>query len=178
MAIYLVSGMSGVGKTTIVKSLEEEGLWKECISYTTRRMRVNEENGITYNYINLEQFINMYENNEFAEATLYGGNLYGIAKEDIENTLLENNNCVIIVDYEGYKQIKEIYPSAIGLFITMSKEECYQNMLNRGDSIENAEKRISTYEKEFENYINYEHILENQTGHLDYIKNFIRNMVS
>src|SRR5690606_3695183 len=135
----------------------------EVVSHTTRDIREKdgEVNGVTYYYVSKEDFKKMEDNNEFAERIEYDGNFYGVSKREIDGLLKGQENVYIIVEYEGYKQIKKIYPDAIGIFMYMSKEECMANMLLRGDSLDKAMKRISTYEKEMMSRYQYDYVVKN-----------------
>lgn len=177
MAIFLITAPSGSGKTTIAQSLQSKGSWEECVSHTTRPMRAGEEDGVTYYFTERDKFIEMLENGEFAENVEYDGNLYAISKEEIKRVESKNKHVFVIVEYNGYKQMKEIYPDAIGIFLYMSKEDCMANMLLRGDSIENAIKRISTYDEEMKNIDKYDYVVKNVRNKKDWTERIIVGII-
>lgn len=164
MAIFLITAPSGAGKTSLVHELERHGFWEECISHTTRLMREGEIDGKTYYFISDEEFYNMLNNNEFVEHVVYHENHYGIAKSEIERVLNKGNHVAIIVDYNGYLQIKKQYPDAIGIFVWATKEDCFNNMIERGDNSASANERISTYEQEMLNKYMYDYVVKNVRG--------------
>jgi len=166
MTMYLITAPSGAGKTTIVNELSKAGWWNECISHTTRPMRTGEIQNKTYYYINRGEFIESFDAGEFAESVTYDGNYYAIANSEISRVEKLGKDIVIIVEYDGYTQIKRLYPDAVGVFLYMSKEDCMANMLLRGDSIDKATKRIKKYEGEMHNSYQYDYVIKNVRGKL------------
>lgn len=177
MAIFLITAPSGAGKTTVAHNLASRGVWKECISHTTRPIRKGEVDGKTYYYISKEKFEAMQENNMMAEAVTYDGHMYGIDKQEISRVQKLSKNIYIIVEYEGYKQVKSQYPEAIGIFLYMSKEDCLANMLLRGDSMENAMKRIEKYDSEMKNSVEYDYVIKNVRGAFPNTCNIVNNII-
>jgi|SRR5690606_21575975 len=178
MAIFLITGASGSGKTSIAQMIQKSGTWQECISTTTRPMRDGEVEGKTYYYVDKEQFEAMYENGEFAEKVEYDGNLYGITKKEIERVMSKGRHVFIIVEYNGYLQIKEQYPEAIGIFLYMDKEDCMANMLLRGDSLEKATARINTYDEEIVNRKYFDYVIKNVRGKMVSTVQIIRGIIT
>lgn len=184
MAIYLITGASGSGKTTIAQNIAKQGMWRECVSHTTRPMRDGEKDGITYYFVSKEKFKEMYTNQEFAEKVQYDGNYYGITKEEI-NTVTSGEfhygkkevDVFIIVEHDGYRQIKSIYPNAIGIFLWMTKEECLANMLLRGDNMNKALKRIETYDDEMKNRYDYDYVVRNVRNSQSFTESVIKAII-
>jgi guanylate kinase len=164
MTIFLITGASGTGKTTLAENISERDVWKECISTTTRPMRKGEVKGETYYFVSQQEFNELQSKNVFVETVLYDGNRYGVTHKEIERVLERNKNAYIIVEHDGYKQLKEIYPDAIGIFLYISKEDCMVNMLHRGDSLDKALKRIETYDDEMLNREDYDYVIKNVRG--------------
>lgn len=164
MTLFLITAPSGVGKTTLAHELESAGYWKECISHTTRPMRNGEVDGQTYYFITKEEFKKMYDNGEFAEHVEYDGNFYALSKKEINRVMEKYGNAFAIVEYNGYTQMKKLYPEAVGIFLWATKEECMINMLSRGDSLESANNRIAKYEEEIKNKDKYDYVIRNIQG--------------
>jgi guanylate kinase len=177
MGIFLITAPSGAGKTTMVKELQSQGIWEECISHTTRPMRDGEINGDTYHFVEEDDFVEAYQAGEFAEKVEYDGNYYGITHEEINRVIKNGKHVAIIVEYEGYKQIKELYPEAIGIFLYMSKEDCMANMLLRGDSLEKATSRINKYEDEMKNRNEYDYVVKNVRNKREYTSSIIKSIL-
>lgn len=177
MTLFLITGASGTGKTTLAQILLSQKHWKECISTTTRPMRKNEIDGVTYDFVNLEDFEIMKNNLEFAETVVYDGNSYGITKDEINLKTKDDYHAFIIVDFNGYEQVKEIYPDAVGIFLHMTKEDCLANMLLRGDSIEDAMKRINRYDDEMKNRIHFDYVVKNVRNKQNATTNLLKNLI-
>lgn len=164
MAIFLMTAPSGAGKTTLAQRLQKLGVWQECISHTTRPMRNGEVEGVTYYYIDEKSFLESVKDDLFAEHVRYDGHFYGISKNEIERVIGKGNHVFIIVNYDGYQQVKNAYPDAVGIFIHMSKEDCMANMLLRGDKIEKATSRIEKYNEEMKNRHDFDYVIKNVRG--------------
>ena len=141
MIITLI-GPSGSGKSTIEKeivSVVENS--KKVISHTSRKKREGEIDGIDYHFVDKDFFIKNKE--DFLEFVEFGGNYYGVFKDSLH---LDKIN-VIVVEPEGDKQIskkaKEFGFSKISIILTISKESQKKRMLERGDSEEMINKRLS-----------------------------------
>lgn len=178
MAIFTITAPSGAGKTTIAEFVAKYSNWVEAISHTTRPLRDGEEHGKTYYFVNKGDFFDMAERGEFAESVEYDGNYYGISNKEIERVQKEGSHVYIIVEFEGYKQIKEIYPDSIGIFLYMSKEDCMANMLLRGDSFEKAMSRIEKYKDEISKRNAFQYVIKNVRGKQVQTVNVLRAIIS
>lgn len=181
MTILLITAPSGAGKTTVMNYLQDNyGIYSygECISHTTRPSREGEINKKTYHFIDEMEFEEMDCGNLFAEKTVYDGYYYGITKEEIKDVSAKYKQPYIIVNHDGYKQVKEHYPDAVGIFLHMSKEDCLANMLLRGDSIEKATKRIVTYEDEMKNRGDYDYVIKNVRNKMTYTAEIINRIAN
>lgn len=167
MTIYLVTAPSGCGKTTLVHLLARQGFWNECISHTTRKPREGEIKDKTYYFTDNKTFLESLGAGWFVEHVTYDGCHYGISEAEILRVGNLGRDIVIIVENDGYKQIKDKYPDAVGIFLHMSKEDCMANMLLRGDSIDKAINRIKKYEDEMKNRNEYDYVIKNVRGKLD-----------
>ena len=86
--ILILSSPSGAGKTTLAKKIEiSDSNFKISVSYTTRTPRLNEINGVDYNFISINKFEELSNQNKFLEQAKVFGNYYGTLKEPIEENL-------------------------------------------------------------------------------------------
>jgi len=160
--IYLLLGHSGSGKSTIASALISRGLNK-ITTYTTRKPRSSEVDGIDYNFIDIEDFKKLDKENKFIGTTNYVGNFYSTLKKDLEDNYL-NKDCVIVVDKEGVVEIKKEFPKSICIYLKCSKEVLEERMKKRDDNYKDIKKRLS--------------VLEDLTPYADYIVDSDRDIDS
>lgn len=181
MAMFIIVAPSGSGKTSIMNYIQREitgmDYIGECISHTTRQPRDGEVNGETYYFSKKEEFEFMEFEEMFVESVEYGGNKYGMSKEEINKRLRMHKHIYIIAEFHGYQQLKELYPQAVGIFLHMSKEDCMANMLLRGDSIDKATLRINTYEDEIKNKKEFDYVVKNVRNRMYATANVILNII-
>jgi len=160
--IILISP-SGGGKTAIFnKILAEENEIKYSVSFTTRKARINEVNGIDYNFISEEKFLEMRSSDEFLESAKVHGYWYGTSKNYI-NSVLKNNHIIMDIDVQGAKQIMNSDVDHITVFILPpSREVWLQRLKGRGtDSDEVIRVRLETAEKEIQEISNFQYLVIN-----------------
>ncbi|MGQ9472561.1 MAG: guanylate kinase [Candidatus Caldatribacteriaceae bacterium] len=116
--LFVLSGPSGVGKSTIRRKVMEvcQGL-RYSVSFTTRLPRVNEVNGVDYHFVDLQTFERMRERGEFVEWAKVHGNYYGTPRGPLEKWWQEGLDVILEIDVQGAKQVKKIYPQGIFVFI-------------------------------------------------------------
>lgn len=102
-------GPSGSGKSTLVKKLMSEFPDKLgfSISHTTRKPRPGEVNGEHYHFTDKENMSNAIKDGKFIESATFSGNMYGTSKEAVEKVLEADKVCILDIDTQGVKQIKQ-----------------------------------------------------------------------
>lgn len=135
--IIVISGTSGVGKSTILKqALKAREDLIFSVSVTTRSPREGEVDGVDYDFITQEQFDEMERNGEFAECDNHYMKSYGTPLGQLQEKL-SRGNAVLDIDPNGAKQIKAKYPDATLIFIEPpSMEELEKRLRSRGDTSE------------------------------------------
>ena len=176
--IFTITAPSGAGKTTLAQALQAYGYWVEAISHTSRKMRDGEVEGTTYYYKSKDKFQSMIGCEEFAEWVEYDGSYYGISHKEIERVMKTGSHVFIIVDYNGFTQIKEQYPDSVNIFLHMTKEDCMANMLLRGDSIKSATSRIEKYDDEMKNRGEFDYVVKNVRGQQLATESILKAIVS
>lgn len=161
--LFIISSPAGGGKTTITNLLLEElPFLKRVITYTTRKKRKNEIDGVDYVFLKKEEFENLISQNAFLEYALVHGNYYGTPKKEVFQLLEEGFDVILVIDVQGMKQIKQIYPAVITVFILPpSIDELINRMRLRGESEEEIQKRLDTAKKEIPYWKEYDYIVIN-----------------
>ena len=116
--LYIVSAPSGSGKTTLLQYLIEN--FEDLIfsvSYTTRRPRGHEKDGVEYFFIERDEFLRMIEAEDFLEWAEYHGNLYGTSRRFVEDSIAAGSDVILDIDVQGAGQIKEKVADAVTIFL-------------------------------------------------------------
>ncbi len=160
--LYVLSGPSGSGKTTLAKHLVNTVDYVDfAISYTTRKIRDGEKDGIDYKFIDEEKFRFMIDSNQFAEWAEVHGNLYGTPIDEIEKVLDKGIDILLDIDVQGSLQIKTKYRNSVHIFlippdlITLRKRLSKRNTENSSE----LEKRMEMAIKEISRINNYDYII-------------------
>lgn len=143
--VVIVSGPSGVGKSTICRMVAER--LKDVylsVSVTTRPKAENEVDGREYWFISKEQFQQRIDEGLLLEYAEVFGNLYGTPKDKADQALQQGKTAILEIDPQGAEQVKAIYPEAIMIFILPpTQRELAERIRDRGrEDIEQAEERL------------------------------------
>lgn len=143
--LIVISGPSGVGKSTVVGALADRHRFFFSISATTRTARPGETNGVEYYFVDSDEFERMRDRGDLLEWAEYSGNLYGTPRAPVLERLASGDDVLLDIEVKGAMQVKESYPGAITLFLTPpTEEELERRLRNRGDTaLEDIERRLS-----------------------------------
>jgi len=162
--LIVISAPSGTGKTTVVKKLLQQSTNLEAsVSFTTRKMRENEKEGLDYFFVSEKTFTNMIKNDDFLEHATVFGNFYGTEKKSVSENLKEGVNVILEIDWQGALQIKSSMPSCVMIFlIPPSKEVLLARLKNRGtDSDQEIAYRFNQAVLDLEQSNKFDHVLVN-----------------
>ena len=163
--LLVVSGPSGAGKGTICKALlNKNDQIKLSVSATTRKPRNGEVHGVNYFFIEKEEFTKMIENGEFLEYAQIYDNFYGTPKAAIIECLEKGQDVILEIEMQGARQIKEVYPEGVFIFVLPpSLEELKSRLVGRGtETQEEIEKRFSCAFEEINQIVNYDYFIVNE----------------
>ena len=162
--LIVISAPSGTGKTTVVKKLLQQSINLEAsVSFTTRKMRENEKEGLDYFFISEKTFTNMIQNDDFLEHATVFGNFYGTEKKSVSESLKKGVNIILEIDWQGALQIKSSMPSCVMIFlIPPSKEVLLTRLKNRGtDTDQEIAYRFNQAVLDLEQSNKFDHVLVN-----------------
>ena len=167
--LFVISGLSGAGKDSVVDGLKEAGLdYTRVITATTRSMRTGESEGNPYHFVSVEKFKEMIENKEFFEWARVYDNYYGNSKKVVNEALASGKPVILRIDCQGAKTIKEKIPETCVIFIVPPSIEILEARLRkRGtDSEEVIRRRLVEVEKESQTPDLWDHVIVNEEGKL------------
>lgn len=130
--VFLV-GVSGSGKDTVRKALVETGNYHYIVSHTTRQPRLNhgilEKDGRNYHFVNQQQVLNMLSNNEFVEAKMFSGNIYGTSIAEVQKAHDENKIAITEIEVKGVAEYQQIAHSTMPIFLLPPDFKTWQQRL-------------------------------------------------
>jgi guanylate kinase len=162
----VVSGASGVGKTTLCRRLMDRVPdLAFSISATTRKRRSNETDGEDYVFVSNDEFERMKSGGEFAEWALVHGELYGTPKKHLDALLADGKSVLLDIDVQGGVRIMEAYPEGVSIFVTPPTFQVLENRLRsrQSETEEAIRKRLQNAVGEMEYVVKYGYIVVNDT---------------
>lgn len=162
--LYVISGPSGVGKTSII-----DGVMKRVnnvvfsVSCTTRPKRPNEVEGRDYFFVDEETFMRMVERDEFLEWAVVHGYYYGTPRKFVEEQLRKNINVILDIDVQGAMTVMKKFKDAVFIFVAPpSFDELKKRLLKRGtEQREDMIKRLEDAKKELEQIPKFQYLIVN-----------------
>lgn len=162
--LFIVSAPSGAGKTTLVERLvEQTPRLKMSRSYTSRRAREGETDGVDYNFVTRERFEAMRAVGEFLEWADVFGNLYGTSATDTERILDSGCDLVLVIDVQGARKVRRRGIETTAVFVMPPSFDILEKRL-RGrsqDSEEAIQRRLQIARQEVAAYAEYDYVVIN-----------------
>jgi guanylate kinase len=163
--LYIVSGPSGAGKTSIAAPvLAAMDDVEMSVSLTTRARRPGEVDGLAYHFVSEGEFDARVAANALAEWAVVHGFRYGTERATIDRILDGGRDVLLDIDVQGAAQIKLAYPGAVSVFLLPpSREHLQERLRGRGtDDAATVERRLEGACREIEAMTDYDYVIVNE----------------
>jgi guanylate kinase len=157
--VFVITGPSGVGKGTLIRTLlERVPELQLAVSATTRPPRPGEEDGVHYHFLSDAEFDQRVLDGDFLEHADYSGRRYGTLKSE-----LDKNDVVLEIEVQGARQVAKEMPEAVRIFIAPpSQDELRVRLIGRGhETPEQIDARLAVAKAELAAKDEFAHVVVN-----------------
>jgi guanylate kinase len=180
--VFVLSGPSGVGKSTLIEHLKTDGFpITYCVTATTRPARTGEEHGKHYYFLSDAEYDALLAADQFLEhAVVHNLYRYGIPLQSIRDGLRRGTDLIMAPDVQGASTVRWKLPNAITIFLRpASLEELLPRLEARGTETEEERRiRLATAEREMQRMSEYDYVIINQSGSLERAMNDLKAIIS
>ena len=162
--VFVITGPSGVGKGTLIRTLREQvPELALSVSATTRAPRPGEEDGVHYRFLTDDEFERLVGEGAFVEHARYSGRRYGTLRSELDRHLEAGTPVVLEIEVQGARQVRETMPEAVQIFIAPPSEDALRaRLVGRGDtSAEDMAQRLAVAREELAARDEFEHVIVN-----------------
>ncbi len=178
--LIVISGPSGVGKDSVLRSMKECGLpFHFVVTATTRPRRPEEIHGKDYFFVKKEEFAHMIDQDELIEYAIVYGDYKGIPKQQVREALSSGKDVVMRLDVQGAATLRKLAPEAVLIFLTTQSEEELVERLKRRktDAAEDLSLRIATARQELKRANEFDYVIVNSDNHLGETTNTVVSII-
>lgn len=162
--LFVFAAPSGAGKTTLVHAVvTKRPELRFSISYTTRKPRKNEADGVDYLFVTEKKFMQLRDEGEMLEYAKVFDNYYATSRSQVEKHLADNRNVILEIDWQGAQQVRESMPECVTIFILPPSVEELERRLRdrRTDSAEVIERRLRDALSDMSHWTEFDHVIIN-----------------
>ena len=162
--LFVFAAPSGAGKTTLVHAMvAKHPEMRFSISYTTRKPRKNEADGVDYLFVDDEEFMKLRDQGEMLEYAEVFDHYYATSRSQVEKHLADNRNVILEIDWQGARQVRESMPDCITVFILPPSVEELERRLRdrRTDAPEVIERRLRDALSDMSHWNEFDYVIIN-----------------
>ena len=162
--LFVVAAPSGAGKTTLVKELVKRNPdLRFSISYTTRKKRRTEVDGVDYLFVDLDTFEQKRSEGEMLEYAQVFDNYYATSRSQVEQNLAAGHDVLLEIDWQGARQVRDAMPECVTVFILPPSLRELERRLRdrRTDSPEVISRRLRDALSDMSHWDEFDHIIIN-----------------
>jgi len=162
--LFVFAAPSGAGKTTLVHAVvTKHPELRFSISYTTRKPRRNEADGVDYLFVTKNEFMHLRNRGEMLEYAEVFDNYYATSRSQVEEHLADNRSVVLEIDWQGARQVRESMPECVTIFILPPSVEELERRLRdrRTDAPEVIERRLRDALSDMSHWGEFDHVIIN-----------------
>ncbi len=162
--LFVFAAPSGAGKTTLVHAMvAKHPELRFSISYTTRKPRRNEANGVDYLFVSEEEFMRLRDAGEMLEYAEVFDHYYATSRSQVEKHLADRRNVILEIDWQGARQVRESMPECITVFILPPSVEELELRLRdrRTDAPEVIERRLRDALSDMSHWDEFDYVIIN-----------------
>ncbi len=165
--LFIVAAPSGAGKTSLLKALMEsigsDDRLRISVSHTTRAPRPGEQDGVDYNFVDVDEFEEMLANGRFLEHARVFDNFYGTSLEWVQQQLAEDIDVILEIDWQGARRVRQVFADVVSVFILPpSRDELEKRLRSRGQDDESIiARRMSDAEAGMSHYPEFDYLVIN-----------------
>ncbi|MDO9023250.1 guanylate kinase [Zwartia sp.] len=163
--VFMVVAPSGAGKSSLVNALlARDPTLCLSVSCTTRAPRSGEIDGKDYRFVSKTQFESMRQQQQLLEWAEVHGNFYGTPRDKIDQAVAFGQDILLEIDWQGARQVKKLFPEAIGVFILPPSIATLRERLTQRGQDDDAviERRIEAASEEISHAPEFEYVIINQ----------------
>ncbi len=161
--VFVITGPSGVGKGTLIRTLRGRCPELELsVSATTRAPRPGEVDGVDYHFLDDAEFERRVQAGDFVEHARYAGRSYGTLRSELERRTSAGHPVVLEIEVQGARQVRDSMPEAVSIFIMPPSEEALRTrLIGRGDTTADMDQRLETARDELAARHEFDHEVVN-----------------
>ncbi|MFN3308898.1 MAG: guanylate kinase [Anaerolineales bacterium] len=168
--VFVISGISGAGKDSVIKAIQQRGLPIHfVVTATSRPKRPHEEEGVDYFFVSRQRFEEMIARDELIEHAVVYGEYKGVPRQQVLDALASGKDVLLRVDVQGALTLRQQFPQAVLIFLSAENlEEVAQRLENRStEEEEELRRRLETAQWELEHLCKFDYWVVNRRGQLE-----------